>query len=103
PEPEEDIRARCTESLDARQHYEGLASRGMTFGASLQGVRHVWSCEGEAFGLIELPDAAAFGAVDYVLHPALLDACLQVIANATGSRRTYLPLSIDSLAVHRTP
>ncbi|SHN35289.1 type I polyketide synthase [Rhizobacter sp. OV335] len=97
------IRARCTESIDAGAHYANLAARQLVFGPALQGVQRLLRRDGEALGEIVLPPAA--GRADYVMHPALLDASLQVMAAALPAQaaagRAYLPLAIGRVAVHR--
>jgi hypothetical protein len=99
------VLARCTEALDGATHYARLDERHLTFGPSLQGVRRIHRCDGEGLGEIALPASA--GAGDYVLHPALLDACLQVMAAAlpesTATGKAYLPMSIEQIQVHRSP
>ncbi len=100
--------SRGDEVIGAAQHYEQLAARGLAFGPSLQGVREIRRCDGEALGLIELPERSISGAGDFVIHPALLDACLQVMNAAipaaqlgsTGGR-AYLPLAIEAVDVFR--
>ena len=110
-EPLAEAEARCTAVVQAAQHYEQLGARGLVFGASLQGVQRIHRADGEALGDIVLPDASVCGDGDFVIHPALLDACLQVmnaaiaapaVQDATAGR-AYLPLVIESVAVYRTP
>ncbi|KQU73850.1 MULTISPECIES: type I polyketide synthase [unclassified Rhizobacter] len=102
-ESAEAIHARCTESIDAGSHYANLAARQLAFGPALQGVQRLLRRDGEALGEIALPPAA--GRADYVMHPALLDASLQVMAAALPAQaaagRAYLPLAIGRVAVHR--
>ena len=100
----DEVRARCPESLDAAAHQAALRARDLTFGPSLHGVRNIRRRDGEAIGEIVLPDAGVAGAGNYVLHPALLDACLQVMSAALPSddaRAAFLPFSIDRVRVHR--
>ncbi len=102
----EAIRGRCGEAVSAALHYAGLQARGLDFGPSLQGLRAAWRRDGEALGEIALP--AGSGEGTYLLHPALLDACLQVVSAALPSSageagRAYLPLAIDSIQLFRSP
>jgi NADPH:quinone reductase-like Zn-dependent oxidoreductase/NADP-dependent 3-hydroxy acid dehydrogenase YdfG/SAM-dependent methyltransferase len=110
-EPASYVSTRCTEVVDSARHYEQLSARGLTFGASLQGVRQIRRRDGEALGDIGLPDPSISGRGDFVVHPASLDACLQVMdaaiaapagRNLTG-RRAYLPFAIGSVQVFRSP
>jgi acyl transferase domain-containing protein len=99
------IRNRCVEPKSAADHYAELVSRGFEFGPSLQGLRAVKRRDGEALGEVVLPDAAGTGS--YLIHPALLDACLQVVSAAlpslaTEAGRAYLPLAINSIQLFRS-
>ena len=109
-ESAQEIEGRCGDIVTAGEHYEQLAARGLVFGPSLQGVRLIRRGHGEAIGNVTPLDGSISGAGDYVIHPALLDACLQVLNSSIAGmpereapRRTYLPLAIDSVAVFRTP
>jgi len=102
-----DIRARCTDLRTAQQHYQDLAARGLVFGPALRGVHGILRRDGEALGEIHLPtDEAGHG--HYLVHPALLDACIQVVGaalagDAAREGRAYLPLAIDRVIRHRAP
>ncbi len=100
------MQARCSEELSRHDFYQALRSHGLNYGPSFQGVEQVWSGKGEALGRITLPDALRPGAEPYVLHPALLDACLQVVA-ATGvgleSGDAYVPVEFGCVRIHRRP
>jgi len=93
--------------LTRDDHLAALAARGLAFGPSLHGVQRIEYRDGEARGQIELPEAASEGVERYLLHPALLDACLQVLAAAipagAASEGAYLPLMIDAVTVQRAP
>ena len=88
-------------TCEGRTFYERLAKRGLTFGAALKGVRAVSAGEAVAIGEIACPAEIAPELPAYSFHPALLDACLQVIAAAvpgfdsTDERPLYMPFSID--------
>jgi acyl transferase domain-containing protein/acyl carrier protein len=109
PEPLAEARARCGQYVDGDAHRAALRERGLDFGPSLHGVRDILrrqsEGEGEGVGEIVLPPAA--GHAGHLLHPALLDACLQVMAAAlpagVAGGRAYLPMAIDRIELHRTP
>ncbi|MEP7052422.1 MAG: type I polyketide synthase, partial [Pseudomonadota bacterium] len=88
-------------------HQAALAARGLAFGPTLQGVESVEFVPGEARGEILLPAAEEPDAERYNLPPALLDACLQILAAAippgAATGAAYLPLVIDSVRLYRTP
>ena len=103
----DEIRTRCPEEISREVHYESVTARGALYGPAFQGVRAIWMGEGEAIGRVELPEAAGDPA-GFRIHPALLDACLQVgvasFARASGRRsRLWLPVRFGALRLHRPP
>ena len=68
----------------------------------MRGVQAIWRRDGEALGKIERTPAVAADSTRYLLHPALLDAHLQILAAALpGTPGVYLPFSIDHYQVYR--
>jgi acyl transferase domain-containing protein len=99
-----DARARCADEVSAEEHYDRLRGHGLDFGPSLRGLRRIWRRDGEAVGEIRLPDPLLADLKRYLVHPALLDACMQLIAAAIGSTdATYLPIGIDRLRLFGQP
>ncbi len=81
--------------------YAQLAARGLEYGPAFQGLVELWRGDGRALGRARLPSAAT-GARRHVLHPALLDACFQVLHGAlAGDEDTWLPIELGSLRVLR--
>ena len=105
PETLESIKARCSEDVSSAEHYAKLEARGLDFGPSLRGVRQIWRRDGESLGRIQLPDEIAQEAELYSIHPALLDACLQVLnaAVSTTMTDTYLPMSLGQFNLYGRP
>ncbi|MEV0442020.1 beta-ketoacyl synthase N-terminal-like domain-containing protein [Streptomyces spectabilis] len=58
--------------------YDGLAARGFGYGPAFQGVRAVWRRGDEVFAEVGLAEEQRKEAGRYGIHPALLDAALQV-------------------------
>lgn len=74
--------------------YEKFQTLGVEYGQLFQGVQQIWSKENVALGRIQLPTSLQYDQQDYQIHPALLDACLQVIAatkKATAGQALYIP------------
>jgi amino acid adenylation domain-containing protein len=95
--------------VEHARFYQMLQQEGHDFGPSFRGVRTLWRERGEALGAIALP-AEAVDSGRYVLHPALLDACFQVIRgfgefsdDAPREDLVTLPVSIGRLRVFRRP
>jgi acyl transferase domain-containing protein/NADPH:quinone reductase-like Zn-dependent oxidoreductase/acyl carrier protein len=89
--------------IGSESFYAGYTQRGLGFGARFRGVKQIWSHVGKAMGLIEAPLALDSERIEYGLHPALLDACLQVGAAAlqgTDEEQTttplFMPLGLES-------
>ena len=94
---------RDAEEVGAEAFYADYKRRGLDFGTRFCGVQQVWSHAGKALGLIESPISLRGEPLEYGLHPALLDACLQVVAGAVrgaNEDRTettlFMPLGIES-------
>ncbi|EYF00132.1 type I polyketide synthase [Chondromyces apiculatus] len=76
------VQARCSDRVEGSAFYERLQEVGLGFGPLFRGVQQIWRREGEALGRLELPQALLAEVQAYALHPALLDAALQVLGAA---------------------
>ena len=84
--------------LTGARHYQSLEARGLAFGPAFRGVQDIWRDGQHAIGDIALP--AGLDADAYAVHPALLDACLQVMGGfEPDSRETFVPMSIERLTI----
>ena len=104
----EEIRQRCREELTAEDYYADMSGRGLQYGPAFQGITRLWRGRGEALGQVEVPAALAADLASYQVHPAILDACGQVMIAAEGDRvvgggRSFLPMEIGELKVHGKP
>ncbi|HLF25323.1 MAG TPA: type I polyketide synthase [Anaerolineae bacterium] len=101
----------CQDEWDSAAFYTALHELGMNYGAAFQGLSRVQRGARRALGHVHLPDALAPQAETFQLHPALLDACLQVLAAAlagpddmTANSNLYLPIGLERCRVfHRAP
>jgi acyl transferase domain-containing protein/acyl carrier protein len=94
---------RDAEQVGAKSFYADYERRGLDFGVRFRGVKQVWRRAGKALGMIEAPVALGDEPLEYGLHPALLDACLQVVfAAVQGTNEDhsepalFMPLTIES-------
>ena len=101
----ETIKKRCVEEVTAAEHYRSMDERTLRFGSSLRGVQQIWRRDGEAVGYIRLPEEISGESKLFTIHPALLDACLQVMNAAIGKDVTgaYLPMSIGLFSLYAQP
>ena len=98
----EALRRRCIEEVAATDFYAKLRERGLAFGPAFRGVARLWRGVGEALGEIALADGLV--SEPYVLHPAFLDAAIQVLAEALPAddasvAGSYVPLAIDRFEI----
>ena len=105
-----EVQKRCPEKVNVETYYERLRAQGLEFGPDFKGIEELWRQNGEALGLIRLPAALSAEKKGYLIHPVLLDACLQPIiaalpqgADSKDSARTYLPYLVQYYKVHRRP
>ncbi len=103
-------KANCRLELPVWEYYQNLRRQGMEYGPCFQGIAQLWQADAPALaalGRIELPLALAAEMPDYQVHPALLDACLQVLGAAIpaddAQDTTYLPIGLDGFYLHQSP
>ncbi|XXX73393.1 SDR family NAD(P)-dependent oxidoreductase [Sorangium sp. So ce134] len=104
------IQARCPTIVAGTAHYEQMRAQGIEYGADFQGVEQLWVGAGEVLGRVRLPDESTAGAFADGTHPALLDACFQVLsglspaaAAATDGEGPYVPVSLERVRLERRP
>jgi acyl transferase domain-containing protein/short-subunit dehydrogenase len=90
------IRARLFRNESGEQFYSRLAGDGFRYGPAFRGIHNVAARDGEALAEIVLPEAAKISG--FVAHPALLDACLQVLLAAFPSGELDGPLVPAAIA-----
>ncbi|NUT12027.1 MAG: SDR family NAD(P)-dependent oxidoreductase, partial [Nonomuraea sp.] len=87
--------------------YDHLASLGLEYGPTFQGLSRAWTRPGEVFAEIDLAEDAHAEADRFGVHPALLDSVL----HATGlgdllpeaePGQPYLPFSWSEASLHAT-
>ena len=95
----EAIRQRCPAEGSADEHYRLFAGVQIDYGPAFQGVESLSVGEGEAIARLR---AAPADGRRYRLHPALLDAALQVLAAGLSDvSATLVPVSVSRLRSHR--
>jgi NADPH:quinone reductase-like Zn-dependent oxidoreductase/acyl carrier protein len=96
-----EIKARCTEERSGESCYEIFTHRGFHYGESFRGMSRIWRRDGEALAEVALP--ASVRTDGYHFHPALMDACFQVILSTLvedeSARGLFLPVQIDRFLV----
>ncbi|MGW3539763.1 SDR family NAD(P)-dependent oxidoreductase [Nocardia niigatensis] len=94
------IRARIADPVVVGEFYAELGGYGLNYGPGFQGVVSVYRGVGEAFGRIEAP--AGIADRGEIIHPAVFDACLQVVgvcelSGQATSGQVFLPVGVEQL------
>ncbi len=101
-----EIQKRLTEPVATDGFYHRLSENGLQYGSSFRGIEQLWSQGGEALALVA-NDANGVATDSYLFHPAVLDACFQVVAATVsadaGTGVVYLPTGLGSLNLYRKP
>lgn len=93
-------------TLEAPAYYAGLRARGIQHGPRFQGITHIWQRTGEVMARITIPEKVAVDMPGYLIHPALMDACLQGITPflpADQPDETYVPVAVRQVRLHQKP
>jgi acyl transferase domain-containing protein/NADPH:quinone reductase-like Zn-dependent oxidoreductase/acyl carrier protein len=98
-----EIRTRCEARLEGSDHYAAMERRSLHYGPAFRGISHVHVGEGEALAELASTEAVSAESTAYVIHPALLDTCFQVLLCAlrVPDNATYVPTGLRRLRVHR--
>nr|WP_281384574.1 type I polyketide synthase [Flavihumibacter stibioxidans] len=93
-------------AFDAKAFYAQLEARGIQYGPGFRGVEHATQQGNEAFGSISLPQPLHAETRNYHIHPALLDACFQVMSAINGHssiNELYIPTACRHIKFHSSP
>ncbi|NTX01461.1 type I polyketide synthase [Myxococcus sp. CA040A] len=88
--------------LSVESHYQRTREHGLALGPLFRSIQSLWRTERGGGAHVVLPNRAG----NYVLHPALLDACLQALSVGFGDAvegEAWLPVGLERLTVHESP
>ncbi len=89
--------------------YAALRQAGLGYGPAFRCVAELRRGDGVALGRIELPEGMATEAGRYLMHPAVMDSCFQVLASAAAGEAaaadggTFVPVALKRLCLARKP
>jgi len=99
----EAIRKRCNRLVSGDSHYAVMQNMQIDYGAAFRGIERIGRSNTEAVARIRAPQVLAADADSFQIHPALLDAGLQLLANmANGGSNdsnqsvTWMPVRLAS-------
>jgi acyl transferase domain-containing protein/long-subunit acyl-CoA synthetase (AMP-forming)/surfactin synthase thioesterase subunit/NAD(P)-dependent dehydrogenase (short-subunit alcohol dehydrogenase family) len=96
PIPSSSLQALCTEEIDPVEFYRLFDEQGFEYGPHFQKIYSLKSGKMEALGNVKIEPSSR-----YFFHPALLDACFQVIGAALpSSTELWLPVGIDQFTLN---
>ncbi|MDI1314628.1 type I polyketide synthase [Prosthecobacter sp.] len=96
------IRQRCGNEIEGPKFYQAAAAADLHYGPQFQALTHVCAGDDEALGRIELPAAAVAEMERYIVHPALLDACIHPTI-ALPADGLYLPARMERIRCYSRP
>ncbi len=105
----EDIRSRCDEPVDGKEHYQAMSAQGLEYTGNFRAVTKLWRTRGASLAELALDAVVTAEAADYCVHPILLDAALQVVAatmdpgDGIYSNESYVPQAIDRVRLYSKP
>lgn len=101
----DEIETQFPEEIATDTYYQKLKSFGIEYGPSFQGLTKIMRRDGEAWGRVELAEEFALTASNYQLHPALLDACFQLLGVTlpdSDTENVYVPVGLDRLELFQS-
>ncbi|MEH2004545.1 SDR family NAD(P)-dependent oxidoreductase [Nostoc sp.] len=102
----DEYKSRCTKEISQSNCYQQFQEMGLEYGSCFRLIEQLKCGEGEALGQIGVVPALQIQVEDYQLHPAILDACFQVLLGAVcfdSKAGIYLPVGINRLRVYGRP
>ncbi|MEU3964802.1 SDR family NAD(P)-dependent oxidoreductase [Streptomyces buecherae] len=88
--------------VDIADFYRTVALDGFAYGPSFQGLRAVWHAGDDIYGEVELPEPYRAEALQYGVHPALLDAALHAGLVGSTGEQVLLPFAWNGVRRSRT-
>ncbi|MDZ7269348.1 MAG: SDR family NAD(P)-dependent oxidoreductase [candidate division KSB1 bacterium] len=97
------LRERLRTAVPVPEYYEHLRATGLQFGPRFLGIVQLWRQDGEVLGEIHRNDTIAGEAGRFHIHPALLDACLQISGallapdhNRLAAEEIFMPIGLEA-------
>ena len=97
------IQARCRRILSGTECYQRYRTLGINYGPAQRGIEQMMIGEGEVLARLRLPEVVKQTHIDFVLHPAMLDAavqaCIGLLMEPVAGMEPQLPFAMDGLEI----
>jgi acyl transferase domain-containing protein/acyl carrier protein len=96
----------ATSRVSGEQFYHSWLPPALEYGADFRGLQELWLSKTTVVGRIQLPPNLAYDQTKYQIHPALLDAGLQLIAALDGQMHDHtlhLPAECQEMSFKSRP
>jgi hybrid polyketide synthase/nonribosomal peptide synthetase FtdB len=97
----DEVLMRCPDEYPQTDCYQDFRTKGFQYGPYFQGVQKIWVGPREVLGRISFSGITDLGEADYIFHPAILDACIQIMIMKIPP--DFLPVRIERFNVYRRP
>ncbi len=91
-----------TKELSDPQFYQKMRACGFFYGPQFQAITRLCDRQTGILGEVQLPTHLATDAESQIVHPVLLDACLQVLGTQLpeiDTQDAYLPVGLDRMEI----
>jgi acyl transferase domain-containing protein/acyl carrier protein len=99
------VQAERNEAIAPAEFYAAARTAGIDYGAPFQGLDAIWRTTGGALTRVVAPPVAHANHFGFRFDPALLDACLQVLASTAHhvGDTLALPVAVRRITLYRLP
>lgn len=103
-----ELSTRILEPVDLPALYERLYQGGLQLGPAFRGMTRAWREGLEALAEVHVPQSLRADAPRHSIHPAVLDACFQVVFGILGRGAkvefgVYIPVRVERVRFHKPP
>jgi acyl transferase domain-containing protein/acyl carrier protein len=105
-----EVQTRYSEKISGQNYYLRLRESGIHYGSFFQSIAQLWRNNGDVLGEVRVPDGPNGEFNAYQLHPAILDAGLQILgvavaaeATENGNQGIFMPTRIDQFRICGRP
>lgn len=103
-----EVRGRCPDEIAGDDCYKAFGKIDLHYGPTFRGIERLWTGDREALGEIRVPQELESDLSNYTIHPAVLDACIQVMLGTipkshrerVAGQGVFLPVEMEEVRVY---